>query len=91
MDRLYKNTWTGKTSCLTLGSKQWLRKRGRVLSGCERMSLQGVCPIKYKDGMSSCPEKDLWMLSGNAVNFYNMCQGLLAAWSVLDIPWTGDR
>ena len=58
-----------------------------MLNGYERMLLQGICVEKVGHVICDTKESALWFLSGNAKNFYNVSQGLLAALSTVDIDW----
>ena len=71
-------------SCLTVGSKHWLRKRRRFLLGRERMALQGIVVGKHAQALAETSEGSLRLLSGNCVNFFNMSQGLAAGMATLD-------
>lgn len=77
----------GRVPCLTTASKQWLRLRCRLLNGRERLHLQGVNVGKFEDTIKATSESTLWSLAGNAVNFCNMSQGLMAAVCSLNLPW----
>ena len=84
MGRCYTNS---KITCLTVGSKQWLRQKKRLLLGKEKFRLLGInvdnCRIRA--AMSSTPEKVLSKLAGNAVSFHNFSQGFLAACCTLPL------
>lgn len=80
----------GRMQCLTTASKNWLRKGRRVLCGLERMKLQGILVNRHHAAIQQTPETVLWALSGNAVNFFNMAQGIIAALSTLDIAFFAD-
>lgn len=51
------------------------------------MRLQGLNVPKHSKDIESTSENALAFLSGNAVNFFNLAQGLVAAMGALDIPW----
>ena len=55
------------------------------------MLLQGI-PMDdepYRSALCRIPEGTLHLLAGNAVNFFNMSLGILAAFSALDhATWT---
>jgi len=69
--------------CLTVSSKNWLRKEARFLSGKERLLMQGFDVDAWKDAVASTPESTLWALAGNSVNFYNMAVGFICGMAVL--------
>ena len=80
-----------KMQCLTTASKNWLRVKGRLLSGKERMRLQGIFMEKHKIALEETAEGALTLLSGNAINFFNMAQGLVAAFAALELNWFGPQ
>ena len=80
-----------KMQCLTTASKNWLRLKGRLLSGKERMRLQGICMEKHQVALEETTEGALTFLSGNAINFFNMAQGLVAAFAALQLDWFGPQ
>ena len=73
-----------KVTCLTCNSKQWLRSARRLLSGVEKLGLQGLLVNRHRVAISETPETNLHFLSGNAVCFFNQAQALVAALSCLD-------
>ena len=73
-----------RVSCLTTGSKHWLRKRRRLLVKAERLSLQGVMCSRHSATIKALPESTAKMLSGNCINFHNFMQGFVAAAAALD-------
>lgn len=77
----------GKVPCLTPNAKIWLRKASRLLSGDERLALQGVAMTKYATASESTPEHVKCHMAGNAVNYFNMAQGLIAMFAVLELKW----
>lgn len=58
-----------------------------MVSGFERMLLQGICVENVGHIIAETSESTLWFLSGNAKNFFNVSQGLIAAFSTVDINW----
>ena len=80
---------TTKMQCLTTASKNWLRLRQRLCTGKERMRLQGIDMEKHKCALEETANSSLVFLSGNAINFFNMAQGLVALFAVVQVEWFG--
>lgn len=74
---------TSRVSCLTTGSKHWLRRRQRLLIGIERLGLQGILFSRHPSVVRQLSESTARHLSGNAVNHFNLVQGLVAAFAAL--------
>lgn len=79
-----------RMQCLTCGSKNWLRKRQRVLSGVGRMRLQGIHTKLHASALAGTNHTTLNFLSGNALNFFNLSQGVVCAMAVLNLKWFGE-
>lgn len=77
-----------RIGCLTPSSKNWLRRRARMLTGHERLYLQGFPTLHHRESLQQFSDSLLCVLAGNAVNYFNMSQGLIAAFSGLDIAWS---
>jgi len=77
-----------RIGCLTCGSKNWLRRHGRMLTGRERLYLQGYHTLGHHEQLEQFSDSLICTLAGNAVNYFNMAQGLVAAFSGLDIAWS---
>ena len=58
-----------------------------MLTGSERLGLQGINTQEHRVAIDETKESVLVHLTGNAINFFSMSQGIVAAVSVLDIPW----
>jgi len=78
--------------CLSPKGKVWLRRRRRVLFGLEALAIQGLVIEDYYETVKATSESTLKLLAGNAINFFNFAQGLVAAFSTLKIEWfTSDE
>lgn len=59
-----------------------------MLTGRERLYLQGFNTVGHHEQLQQLGDNFMCTLAGNAVNFFNMAQGLVAAVSGLDIDWS---
>jgi hypothetical protein len=46
---------------------------------------------KHQVALEETTEGALTFLSGNAINFFNMAQGLVAAFAALQLDWFGPQ
>ena len=76
----------GAAPCLTPNGLVWLRKRERLLEGCEALNLQGVPQIALEDVKDTFFPSHLQNLSGNAFNGYNVMAIQFAMISAYEWP-----
>ena len=78
-----------KVPCVTPTCKLWLRKRRRMVSGDERLALQGLNMRAFSMVLSETEESLKCKLAGNAFSFHNFVIGFTAAISTLAMTWLG--
>lgn len=78
----------GKVPCITPAAKLWLRRRRRLLSGDEKLALQGVNMQKFAKPLQSTSEGMKCKLAGNAFSFHCFTVGFISALTSLPVVWT---
>ena len=53
------------------------------------MRLQGIHTMLHSSALKEANPVTLNFLSGNAVNFFNLSQGVVCAMAVLNLKWFG--